>query len=154
MTSHGDDQREKDQVGAFGGLAEFVKEHFGEFAGRLGDVRAQFAADFDKAGQFVPERFEKLVGFLPGPQSEVVPYATLKGSLGTSEEGARAAVHKERRRFQACFDEIVLRTLDLGDDANDPERVKARLAEEKRALRAILDEPAEVVSLVTERKLG
>lgn len=99
------------------------------------------------------ERFEKLVGFLPGPQSEVVPYATLKRSLGTSDAGARAAVHKERRRFQACFDEVVLRTLDLGDDANDPERVKSRLAEEKRALRAILDDPAEVVSLVTERKV-
>jgi DNA-directed RNA polymerase specialized sigma24 family protein len=99
-----------------------------------------------------PERFEKLARFLPGPQSDFVPYEEVAVSLGISEGAARAAVHKERDRYQKCLDEVLLPTLDVGDDADNPERVKQLLETEKRALLRALDPPPEVVSLDGERE--
>ncbi len=98
------------------------------------------------------ERFDHLKRFLAGPQTDFIPYAELSQQLGISEEAARAAVHKERRRFDTCFREIVLGTIDLGDDADNPERVKELLEEEMRALRSILEEPERVVSFAPRRK--
>ena len=53
------------------------------------------------------------------------------------------AIREERFRYQRCFDELVLGTIDLGEDALDPVRTKERLEAEKRELFALLEEPAE-----------
>jgi DNA-directed RNA polymerase specialized sigma24 family protein len=99
-----------------------------------------------------PARFEKLARFLPGSQSDFLPYEEVSVSLGISLEAARAAVHKERQRYDQCLDEVLLRTLDAGDDADDPERVKQLVDAEKRTLLRALDPPPEVVSLEPNRE--
>jgi RNA polymerase sigma factor (sigma-70 family) len=97
-------------------------------------------------------RFEKLARFLPGPQSEVLSYAAVAALLGVSEDTARVAVHKERERYKKCLDEVVLRTLDIGDDADNPQRRKQLVDAEKRVLLQALGPPPEVVSFEPERE--
>jgi DNA-directed RNA polymerase specialized sigma24 family protein len=97
-------------------------------------------------------RFEKLARFLPGPQSDEVPYAEVAVSLGVSVDTARVAVHRERDRYQKCLDEVLIRTLDVGDDADNPERVKQLVDHEKLALLRALDPPPEVVSFEQQRE--
>jgi DNA-directed RNA polymerase specialized sigma24 family protein len=94
-----------------------------------------------------PARFESLARFLPGPQSDPVPYEEVSVLLNVSEGAARAAVHKERERYEKCLDEVLLPTLDVGEDLDHPERVKQLLEDEKRQLLRALDPPPEVVSL-------
>jgi hypothetical protein len=86
-----------------------------------------------------PVRFDLLARFLPGPQCDLVPQTPLAAELGMTRVGLAAAIHEERSRYQRCFDEIVLSTLDLGDCADDPARCAELLEAEKQALRALLD---------------
>jgi DNA-directed RNA polymerase specialized sigma24 family protein len=111
----------------------------------LGTVVMQ-ALELARSRTHDPTRFEKLARFLPGPQSDFVPYAEVSVLLGVSEDTARVAVHKERERYRKCLDEVVLRTLDVGDDADNPHRVKQLVDDEKRALLAALCASTEVVS--------
>jgi DNA-directed RNA polymerase specialized sigma24 family protein len=99
-----------------------------------------------------PARFETLARFLPGPQSDVVPYAEVSVALGISNGAAYAAVHKERQRYDQCLDEVLLPTLDLGEDAGNPERVKQLVDDERQALLRALDPPPEVVSFDLDRE--
>lgn len=90
-----------------------------------------------------PARFAKLKRFLPGPQADPLPQGPLAEELGLKRVTLTHAIREERFRYQRCFDELVLGTIDLGDDALDPVRTKQRLEAEKRELFALLEEPAE-----------
>jgi DNA-directed RNA polymerase specialized sigma24 family protein len=94
-----------------------------------------------------PERFDALARFLPGPQADPVQIAPLAAELGMSTVGLKKAIFDERRRFERCLDELLLDTLDLGGDTGDPERVAARLRQEKKELGATLESPGQGVIL-------
>ncbi len=97
-----------------------------------------------------PARFARFKRFLPGPQADPLPQGPLAEELGMKRVTLSHAIRDERLRFQHCFDELVLGTLDLGDDALDPVRTKQRLEAEKRELFAFLEEPAEGVLMEPE----
>jgi len=94
-----------------------------------------------------PARFARFKRFLPGPQADPLPQGPLAEELGMKRVTLTHAIREERLRFQRCFDELVLGTIDLGEDALDPVRTKQRLEAEKRELFAFLEEPAQVVLL-------
>jgi len=100
-----------------------------------------------------PERFETLVRFLPGPQHDRVSQVELAKELGWTYDALRKAIEVENDRYQECFEQLVLETLDLGEDANDPVRRRARLQAEINDLFAYLEPAAEGVLLDPEREV-
>lgn len=99
-----------------------------------------------------PARFAQLVRFLPGPACDPVPQSPLAAELGLTRNALAAAIHEERQRYQRCFDEVVLATLDLGEDAGNPVRRSQRLEAEKKALLALLEPPPAEATRAPERE--
>ena len=97
-----------------------------------------------------PARFATLKRFLPGPQADPLAQGPLAEELGMKRVTLTHAIREERLRYQRCFDELVLGTIDLGEDALDPVRTKQRLDAEKRELLGFLQEPAQGVLLEFE----
>ena len=98
------------------------------------------------------ERFETLVRFLPGPQYDPVSQVKLAEELGWKYDRLRKMIEVENDRYLECFEQVVLETLDLGEDANDPIRRRARLEAEINELYAYLEPPAEGVLLDPQRE--
>lgn len=95
-----------------------------------------------------PERFDRLVRFLPGRSMDLVTLGPLAGELGMKEGHLRKAIYDERRRFRACLDEVILDGLDLGDGPHyDPAERQRLLAEAKQALLRALRSPPNGVIL-------
>lgn len=75
----------------------------------LDHVLARLEAEMEAAGKTRP--FEALRPALLGG-SERIPYAEVAAALGVSEEAARAAAHRLRRRYREILRDEVARTLD------------------------------------------
>jgi DNA-directed RNA polymerase specialized sigma24 family protein len=133
----------------------YVLREFDAFrAGTVVDIDAAYVAsiivqalELAESRSPNPARFAKLKRFLPGPQSDPAAQGPLAEQLGMKRVTLTHAIREERLRYQRCFDELVLATIDLGDDALDPVRTKQRLDAEKRELLAFLQEPPEGVVL-------
>ena len=84
----------------------------------LDNVLAALAAEMTEAGK--ARQFEALRPTLLGG-ADRTPYNQIAVDLGVSEEAARAAAHRLRRRFRKLLCEEVARTLD------DPADVDAEI---------------------------
>jgi hypothetical protein len=87
------------------------------------------------------ERFDKLARFLPGPQQDIVKVAALARSLDMSEVALRRAIWEERARFERCLNEVILDAMDVGDEEQDPDRLKKLVEQEKRTLWRAFEAP-------------
>jgi RNA polymerase sigma factor (sigma-70 family) len=84
----------------------------------LDNVLNALTAEMAQAGK--TRQFEALRPALLG-SAERTPYAAIAADLGVSEEAARAAAHRLRRRYRELLSEEVVRTLD------DPAEVDAEI---------------------------
>ncbi len=84
----------------------------------LDNVREALAAEMTRAGK--TRQFEALRPALLG-EAERTPYAQIAADLGLTEEAARTAAHRLRRRYRELLCEEVARTLD------DPREVDAEI---------------------------
>jgi len=82
----------------------------------LDHVFDELEAELARAGK--SHQFEALRSALLGG-SERVPYAQIGAALGLSEEAARAAAHRLRRRYRALLREEVARTVDDPAEVDD-----------------------------------
>ena len=84
----------------------------------LDNVREALAAEMTRAGK--ARQFEALRPALLG-EAERTPYTQIAADLGLTEEAARTAAHRLRRRYRELLCEEVARTLD------DPREVDAEI---------------------------
>jgi RNA polymerase sigma factor (sigma-70 family) len=81
----------------------------------LDNVLEALAAEMTRAGK--SRQFEALRPALLG-EAERTPYAQIAADLGLTEEAARAAAHRLRRRYRELLCEEVARTLDDPSDVD------------------------------------
>ncbi len=90
-------------------------------------------------------RFDALKPFLPGPDLDLQPHASVLHALGMTDNAFRQAVFKLRKRFQELLHEAVADTLtdpDCDPSPTDPARDGHRVALEVRRLyRSLCEAP-------------
>src|SRR5262249_38811202 len=64
------------------------------------------------------DQFDRLKGFLTGGE-ERVPYSQLAGSLGTTEDALKVAVHRLRKRFRDVLREEIAQTVSDPSEIQD-----------------------------------